>query len=476
MKKIICLMVFVISVSVFGQGNKKIEDDLYNHYKKTQSDFYEDEVNYNQISSENKIFISKLIEYLKSEPSSIESDFGLLVKDYFKVIPSRDGNFRIYNWAINLGGHYSTYYNITQYRYKDKNGIWEDKENNYEGSDVIKIFQTELNDKQYYFPYTYSNNGSVQEQHINSFQVSSKGLQHVDLTSSIGFAYHRTDIFNGNDFQIQFNEYTNDFTVPFVYPQSLEMTTETVKYEFDGKKYVMMPDFNRVEGDLFSHFNQINYWNNRKFSEERNVNIRLENDIFKAKLIYYLTKYPELINYDFYTLTEAGLKILVSKDGKFRSYSWSNNITSISFSNDWNVCQYSDGKESVAFSEQAGDVLNIFSSKVKSDNYYFVLYHYNGMGGTRTRYQLLKAYNGYVVRPDIFGLPSDNKYSIGEGLYVNYDYSTINEDEEQPIHKVINYNSANGVFSAQQVNSETMKVIDKYVKYTFDGYKFIEVK
>jgi len=472
MKNLIVFIAILFSVQIAAQGNKVVEKDLYNHFKKTQRNYYENAINYEQVDTENKKFIVKLIEYLKNEPNSIESNFNLLVKYQFKPTTSPDGNFRIYNWSINLGGHYNFYYNIIQYRYENNNGILADKENEYRGSDIIKIFQAELNDKQYYFSYTRLNDGSVQSQNIESFRISSKGLHSDDLTSSIGFAYHRTDVFNGNDYQISFNEYTNTFTLPLVYPQTLEMTTEKVQYVFDGNKFELAPDFENIEGDLFSHFNQMLYWNDREFSEERDVKIRLENDIFKSKLIYYLTKYPELVSNNLNKLTESGLKIIKSKDGKFRSYSWSNNITSLSFANDWNVCEYSDGKQSVVFSEQAGDVLEIYKSERNDVTYYFVLYHYNGMGGTKTRYQVLKAYSNNIELPGIYGLPSDNSYSIGNGLYVNYGYNTASEDEEQPIHRAIKFNSKTGVFSAQQVDPETLKVIDEYVDYTFNGYGF----
>ena len=122
MKNIIGLLIVLFSVQLFAQNNAAIEKDLFNHFKKTQLNFYEDKVNYDQISSENDLFISKLINYLKSEPSSIESHFDLLAKDNFKISSSPDGNFRIYNWSINLGGRANFYYNIIQYRYKDKIG------------------------------------------------------------------------------------------------------------------------------------------------------------------------------------------------------------------------------------------------------------------------------------------------------------------------------------------------------------------
>ncbi len=481
MKHFIGLLVVLFAVQLFAQNNAAAEKDLFNHFKKTQRSFYDDGINYDQVSSENNIFISKLIEYLKSEPGLIESHFDLLVKNNFKVSSSPDGNFRIYNWSVNLGGRTNIYYNIIQYRYKDNYGVLADKENDYQGEDVIKIFQAELNEKQYYFPYTRSYFGDPGEQRVNNYRVSSNGIfegelkfetNWSELSSSISFAYHSTDIFNGNDYRIDFNEYSNTFTVPLVYPQTLEMTNETVQYEFGGNKFVIMPDINRIEGDLFSHFNQMKYWNSSEFSEERDMNLRLENDIIRAKLKYYLNKYPQLITRNFNKLTDAGLNITTSKDGKFRAYSWSNNIISPSFSNDWNVCQYSDGKESVAFTDQTGDVLEIYSAAKNNNKYYFVLYHYNGMGGTRTRYQVLRAYNGFVKRPDVYNFPKEGDYSISDGLYVNYDYDTMNEDEETPIPRTIKLDSENGSFSVRQVDTTTYKVMDKYMNYTFDGYNF----
>lgn len=486
MKALIVFMILIFSMQIVGQSNKATENELYNHFKKTRNVYYKSDVNYDQVGSENKIFITRLTKYLEDEPNSIESNLVAFPKSAkFNIISSQDGNFRIYNWAINLGGHYSTYYNIIQYRFKDKHGVLGNEDDYAVNGKVIKIFQANLNGKQYYFPYIIGEQGNPLEQSVGSFLISSKGISSGknlfetelgEFSSSIGFAYHRTDIFNNNGCQINFNEYTNTFTVPVVYPETLEMTTETALYEFDGNKFKRKPDYDNIEGDLFSHFSRMMYWNERDFSEERQKIIRMENDYFKSKLIYYTTKYPELIDYDFYKLVEAGLAIKTSKDGKFKSYSWSNNITSILFSNDWNVCLYSDGKHSKAFSEQVGDVLDVFDLKMNNVNYYLVLYHYNGMGGTRTRYQKLVAYEGTTILPDIYGLPNDNKNSTGKGISAFYDYFTLNEKEEIPIKKAIKFYAANNVISVQQKNHETYKLNNKFIKYKFDGYSFKKMK
>ncbi len=254
MKYLISSLFFLFSTLIFAQSVENIEKGLYEHYAKTQKYYYPDEItqkNYQSILDENDIFTAELIYYLKTHPETIENNFSSLVKDYFTLTTSPDGNFRIYSWSINLGGRDDLFYNIFQYRNKDSYGVWK---NNYEGNYVIEIFESKLNGKQYYFPYMQSPaHGRLSTQFVYNYYISEfcceyelsgedvlfKLGENAESILSIWF-----DFFSVVDREerpvrlIKFNAKTKTFTLPVIDPQTLNVSlTKTESYKFTGKYF-----------------------------------------------------------------------------------------------------------------------------------------------------------------------------------------------------------------------------------------------
>ncbi len=252
MKHFLSMLIFLFGTQLFAQSNNSTEKLLYNHFKKAQKNYYSDEItqkDYQSIIDENDIFTAELVYYLKTKPISIERSFNNLVEKGFRVTTSADGNFRIYSWAINLGGRENFYYNIYQYKFKNKHGIWADKENDYEGSYIIDVFETKLHGKQYYFPYTQSASGNIVENSIYNFSISENGISNEDKIFkvseepesyvSIGF-----DFFSVLDHEerpvrlIKFNSKTKTFTWPVIDPQTLKVSlSETEQIKYKGKYF-----------------------------------------------------------------------------------------------------------------------------------------------------------------------------------------------------------------------------------------------
>ncbi len=246
------LIVLLLSAQLFAQSNKTFENVLYDHFKKTQKSYYSDEItdkDYQSIINANNVFTAELIYYLKTQPETIKNSFNNFVKDGFNVTTSPDGNFRIYSWAINLGGRQSFYYNIYQYKFKNNQGIWGDEENNYEGYYVIDVFETKLHGKQYYLPYTQSASGNIVENAIYNFNVSENGISNEDKIFKVGenpesYLSIGFDFFSVLDHEerpvrlIKFDHETNTFTLPVIDPQTLKVSlTETEQLKFKGKYF-----------------------------------------------------------------------------------------------------------------------------------------------------------------------------------------------------------------------------------------------
>lgn len=251
-KQLALLIILLLSTQLFAQSNKTFEKVLYNHFTKTQKSYYPDEMTdkaYQSIIDANEVFTEELVYYLKTQPETIKDNFNSFVKKGFTVTTSKDGNFRIYSWSINLGGKENFYYNIFQYMFKNKHGIWADKENDYEGDYIIDVFEAKLNGKQYYFPYTQSASGHVVENAIYNFSVSENRISNEDKifkvgkdpesSISIGF-----DFFSVLDHEerpvrlIKFNAETKTFTFPVIDPQTMKVSlTETEQIKFSGNYF-----------------------------------------------------------------------------------------------------------------------------------------------------------------------------------------------------------------------------------------------
>ncbi len=244
-KILICLIILLLSVQVFGQTNKVIEKKLYKHYKKTRTNYYPNEINYETISIENDMFTAELIYYLQTKPATIDYNFNKLTEQDLKINASADSNLRIYSWSINWGGNDPVVYNIFQFRYKDKHGVWADKDNDYSGGYVIDIFQAKLGDDQYYFPYlrsSQSNSPRVEE--VTNLAVTSDGTYKDNglfltdssrLKGSLVIAYLPSSDIDSSANKIKFEANTNTFKVPYIDLRTLKLSSKSVKYKFNGE-------------------------------------------------------------------------------------------------------------------------------------------------------------------------------------------------------------------------------------------------
>ena len=79
----------------------------------------------------------------------------------------------------------------------------------------------------------------------------------------------------------------------------------------------------QIENKLYQSFNRINYWSDDGRSQNNSGDsLYVANKNFENLLLKYTSINAQTLAYRFSKLTNEGLKIATSEDGKFRIYSW----------------------------------------------------------------------------------------------------------------------------------------------------------
>jgi hypothetical protein len=110
------LMLSLLGQFSFGQTNscEEVGKDLTKLYNKIFPFYYGDS---DSLSYYSDLFSSKLTNYIKNNPSTIDCKFKSLTdSNTCSIVTSADNSFRIYSWDTWLGGTMHNYKNLFQFK------------------------------------------------------------------------------------------------------------------------------------------------------------------------------------------------------------------------------------------------------------------------------------------------------------------------------------------------------------------------
>jgi len=255
--KIVVLM-FVLSLSAFGQTPEKIEQELVQHLKniekwtiindRTGEDLTE------QLSKEKEVFRVKLLEFTKRH-LTLKFEFKKLAK-HMNISTSPDQKFRIYSWDTKSGGSMRFFDNV--YQYEGGNGkIYSRSNTEEEGNGTAfytKIFELNTRQGKVYLGRSHSVfSNSYNGQSINLFRINRSTLTEdakliktrSGMTNSISFAYDFFSVVDRKERPIVLFHYdrkSRTIRFPVVIENKKfrqgEVTKRWIKYRFNGKYFV----------------------------------------------------------------------------------------------------------------------------------------------------------------------------------------------------------------------------------------------
>jgi len=218
---------------------------------------------------------------------------------------------------------------------------------------------------------------------------------------------------------------------------------------------------------------------NERFKEELNWDsIEIKNNIFKNRLLYYLTKDSATLSYKFDSL-RTKITITQSDDGLLRIYSWNSWLggTMQSFNK---VFQFKTTYEvSVKSHDNTQDdnqdfdigwYSNIYTLENENKKYYLAVC--NSIYSTIETSQSIKVFSieNETLKNDseIFKVNDENLNSID----VFFDFFSVIDRPERPV-ELIKYDQKNKIISIPVIE-ENGKVTDDFIIYKFNG-KYFEV-
>jgi len=251
-------ILFAFSLSIFGQGNEKIERELLVHIKNIEQwSSYTNrggEDLSGKLDEENKIFEQKLLKYAKL-PSTLKYKFGELSK-FLSISTSEDGKFRIYSWDTQSGGTMHFYKNV--YQYQSENGKVFSKSENLPETDpsgfVSDIFHIKTKSGKVYLARFSSVLGnSLSYQMVQLFNIEGKSLNDKikliktksGLQNSIGFEYNFFSVVDRKERPIKlilYDKAAKSIKIPVVIQKTPNdygtVTNKFIVYKFNGKYFV----------------------------------------------------------------------------------------------------------------------------------------------------------------------------------------------------------------------------------------------
>lgn len=253
--KFVAFVLCAFSLPVFGQSNRKIEQELVKHIKNIQKwSNYGNNRNTDLLEKENDVFKIKLLKYIK-KPSTLKYQFNDLRKHLF-ISTSEDGMFRIYSWDTESGG--TAHFYETVYQFQGKNGKVNSKSYDLtegdNGSFVSDVFQ--LNTKAgmvYLARFTSILSTSAAYQSINLFKIENNSLNDkirllktdTGIENSLGFEYDFFSVVDRKERPIKlilYDKSTKSIKIPIVVKDETfqygKVTDKFITYKFNGTYFV----------------------------------------------------------------------------------------------------------------------------------------------------------------------------------------------------------------------------------------------
>ncbi len=252
----VALILFVFTLSAFGQTAVKIEQELVGAIKDVQkwSD-YGSSYNEKKLSNANQVFEEKLLKYTK-DASTLKYGFTTLSK-YLTVVTSEDGKFRIYSWDTEDGGTMHDFSRVYQYQGTDGKiySKTDEPEAEYDsGSFVYSIFTHDTKAGKVYSVCSTAILSNIDSyQSIGLYKIEGSELKDKiklfktkeGLTDSIGFEYDFFSVVNRKERPIKlilYDKATKTIKIPIVIQDKKfslgRVTDKFINYKFDGTYFV----------------------------------------------------------------------------------------------------------------------------------------------------------------------------------------------------------------------------------------------
>ncbi len=233
----------------FGQTNscEEVCKDLTKLYNKILPFYYGDS---DSLSYYSGLFSSKLTNYIKNNPSSIDCKFKSLTDSKtFSIVTSADNSFRIYSWDTWLGGTMQNYKNLFQFKSDGKvRALTFDYGEGDMGTYYTEIFSLKANGKIYFLGVSggsesskyayeviraYSINDSTLDDSVKLIKTAS-GLQ-----NSIFIEYDFFSVADRPERPLKLIKYDADkkiIYIPIVWENG-KVTNKFIRYQFTGQYF-----------------------------------------------------------------------------------------------------------------------------------------------------------------------------------------------------------------------------------------------
>ncbi|WP_118973268.1 hypothetical protein [Taibaiella koreensis] len=103
--KSLFLIAFLFAGSfVYAQDAAKVEHKLLSLFSNIKDYRVDEDVSGDSVADANVRFEQALVNALRRQPALIHFPFSKLSREHLKILTSKDGKLRLYNWDDNLGG------------------------------------------------------------------------------------------------------------------------------------------------------------------------------------------------------------------------------------------------------------------------------------------------------------------------------------------------------------------------------------
>lgn len=243
------LMLSLLGQVSFGQANscEEVGKDLTKLYNKILPFYYGDS---DSLIYYSDLFSSKLTNYIKNNPSSIDCKFKPLTDSKtISIVTSADNSFRIYSWDTWLGGTMQNYKNLFQFKSDGKvHTLTFDYGEGDMGTYFTDIFSLKANGKIYFLGVSggsesskyayeviraYSINDSTIDDSVKLIKTAS------GLHNSIFIEYDFFSVADRPERPLKLIKYDADkkiIYIPIVWEHG-KVTNKFIRYQFTGQYF-----------------------------------------------------------------------------------------------------------------------------------------------------------------------------------------------------------------------------------------------
>jgi len=245
LRQLFLTLTAVLSLTVaHGQTNscENIDRALTKLYKKIFPFYYD---NHDSLNYYSELFSSKLTDYIKSNPSTLQCKFKTFTDSVGSIVTTNDGALRIYSWDTWTGGTMHRYENLFQFKSGDT--VYA-KDFNYGDGDMgtyfTAIYPLSANGKNYFLSIAGGSESSKDRyEFIKVYSISTSSLNDSvpliktpsGLSNSIVIEY---DIFSTQT-PLDLIKYDTDKKIIYI-PIILEggkVTDRFILYQFNGQYF-----------------------------------------------------------------------------------------------------------------------------------------------------------------------------------------------------------------------------------------------